>query len=677
MSDEPRRPFDFDDEGDDLASESERRYPNPPRPTPPIFAPVVFDDDADYDDEQRRPRAFADDEEDGYASDTSLVRVLGIIVVLGLVIIALVLPWSPISIVGGGGGAQAEGITHTVRDDMPAVPAGLVAMSRLYDIAVDDGIAGPLRVEIRLNQATQDPADLGYYTWDGSRWTRLGDVDLRPGGSAVAGTIPAQSISIAVMRRTAQAHTLGLIVEAGETPDPQGLAHADTVVVMAGTLSTAEGAPTITGPEAALRPALDVSGGRAVLLGIRGFVESPLLDPAAGGPEHIERIVAAVGAYSAAGVALEYAVTTADRDRFTAFVEALHERLAGAGLRLVVIVPASEFTRPGAEPSAYRWSALQEVSDAVWVRVAIDPVLFHNEVDGLLATSQAAGVDATRLSIVVDRRSALVVGEALAEPITLLQALTAASGVDYNVGAIGPGTPVSLRTSRLGGGAQGLRWDDNARAVSFTFVEQDVERTVRIQNAFSLGFQLDAAQRAGFGGVAVASAGEVAVHPDVWQVVGGFVQDGVVRLQRPFGPYLTPCWEAHDGAIEGQPACWTEETDTSAVVWRAPSSEGAYTVRLIVSDGTAFVAQEVVLRVGASAPPEPTPTAEPTATATPEATGTPASTPAPEETATPEPTASAPLEEEDDEEEATPGPTPDPTPVPPVEGTPPGPAGAG
>ena len=109
-------------------------------------------------------------------------------------------------------------------------------------------------------------------------------------------------------------------------------------------------------------------------------------------------------------------------------------------------------------------------------------------------------------------------------------------------------------------------------------------------------------------------------QPNVWEPVAQFVEEGTVSLLRPYGPYLTPCWEAPDGAIEGQPECWTTETDTTAVVWRAPDEQGAYTVRLVVSEGTTFVGQEVVLRVGETpdnAEPTETPTPEPTETATP------------------------------------------------------------
>ena len=105
---------------------------------------------------------------------------------------------------------------------------------------------------------------------------------------------------------------------------------------------------------------------------------------------------------------------------------------------------------------------------------------------------------------------------------------------------------------------------------------------------------------------------------------------------RPYGPYLTPCWQAPEGAIEGQPECWTAETDTTAIVWRAPEENGAYTVRLVVSEGTIFVGQEVALRVGDTPDGEPTETPTPEPTEEPEPTDTP--TPDPTEEPTPEPT---------------------------------------
>jgi ABC-type transporter Mla MlaB component len=647
-----RPPDDFDDEYDVPDEEPlQRRLPNPLRPDPPTFAPVVFDD------EQESRRSFRPAGE--YESDTGLLRVLGIIAVLGVVIIALVLPWSPVRVIGRDS-ADTGGISATARNDLPALPDGLVALSKLYDISVPEGLAGPLSVEVTLTERTTDASNLAYYSWDGTTWTRLGSVQIAQEGASVTGSIPASSSSIAVLRRTALAHTLGLIIGAGEVPDPAGMQSGTVVAVMGSALlgdGDAEG--TLNTVEAALRPALQVAGDKPVYFGISGDVNGRKILASEGSiTGHVDEVVLAARAQNARGVYLDYSgVAPADSAAFVTLVTQLRERLTQSSMGLIVAVPAGA-------AAGYDWVALQGVADALWVKVPIDPLAFYENIDSVAAS--ASGLEMSRISLILDRQSAVFDGAAGARSITLLQALTVASSIDFNVDAIGGGSPVTLRTRFLRSDPQAaLHWDDSGRAVTFRYSDNNLEHVVWIQNRYSVAHQLAAIGSAGFGGAVIASASASGGHPDIWEPVAQFVEDGNVTLLRPFGPYLAPCWEAADGAIEGQPTCWTVETDTTAVVWRAPQDEGAYTVRLVVSEGTTFVAQEIVLRVGEGAPTE-TPTPEPTETATPE----------PTETATPEPTAT-PTEEPTATPTASPtaSPTATGTPAPTATGAPPGPAG--
>lgn len=646
----------YDEEYEDEPFESTpaRSAPNPVRPDPPVFAPVVFDDE----EEERRPflprgRGGDDGSEGGrrgrgddggrggrgrsalggrYESDAGLIRILAIIGVLGVVILALVLPFSPISVIGGddGGAEGPRGISARVVDDVPPVPEGLVALSKLYEITVEEGVPGPLKVEVELVDDSQDSSNLAYYQWDGSSWSRVNAVELTTGGGSVTGSIPAESASIVVMRRTALAHSMAMIVGPAETPDPAGLSSASLVVVTAGTLD--EDGGLVLEP-ATLRSAQQVAGERPVYLGISGDAGAVLESPDAS-TDHAAALVEAAEAQEAAGIYLEY-TGVSDAAAFTTFVSALAEQLHAAQRQLIVGVPV--------EGTGYDWPALVGVVDGLWVQAPIDPAQYHGTIPTLLAERGLS--DTSKVSVILDRQSAMQTGDEPVQPISLIDGLTIASTVDFNVDAIGPNSPVTLRTAYLGGGGAGqLHWDDDANAVTFTFTREDAESTVWFQNSYSFGFALRAASQGGFAGVAVRSAAAGGAQPDVWGAVAQFVEEGTVDLLRPFGPYLTPCWASPDGTIEGQPECWTEETDTSAVVWRAPDETGAYTVRLVVSEGTTFVGQEVVLRVGEEAPDEeeePTETAtpEPTETATEEPTEVPTETPT--ETATEEPTETA------------------------------------
>ncbi|MDA1010072.1 MAG: hypothetical protein O2888_01215 [Chloroflexi bacterium] len=483
------------------------RLPNPRRPDPPRFAPVVFDDDEeDAAVAPRGPRSAP-----RYESDAGLLRVLGVIAVLGIVILALVLPFSPFSVIGGGSDGAPGGISATARDSLPPLPEGLVALSKLYDIAVPEGIAGPLSVEIQLSQPLEEASNVAYYGWDGERWQRIGLVQVAGGGASVTGSIPASSGSIAVLQRTSLAHSLGLIVEAGEAPDPSGVAAASVIVVMAAALQ-ADG--TLTDEAAALRPARQAAAGKAVYLGVGGdLAATPVTTSSAGITAHADAIVAAVQRQDADGVYLEYTgVSPADGAWLVDVAGEVKARLGEAGV--IIGVPAGD--------AAYPIASLLDVADAVWVRGPADPVEFHRTVGTMLTTGGIT--DASRVSLIVDRRSTLQSADGTVRQLTLIEALTVASTIDFNVDAIGPGSPVALRTAYLGGGPDGLiHWDPAAFAVSFTYSAGGQEHQLWFQNEYSFAHALHAAAVGGFGGVVVAPAAASEVYPAVWEPVAQYV----------------------------------------------------------------------------------------------------------------------------------------------------------
>ncbi len=626
------------------------RRPNPVRPDPPLFAPVVFGDDDDDEPPRRRGLRPPGGGGEDYESDASLIRVLGIIVVLGLVIIALVLPWSPVRMIGGGDGDDT--IRTTARDDLPALPEGMTSLSKLYEITVPESVNGPLSVEVRLISTETDGSNLAYYSWANGTWARLGSVTLAQDGNSVVGAIPGESVSIAVLRRDVLAGSLALIVEAGATPDPRAVGSASTVAVVAAQPS-ANGPGELTVAEDALAPAIAAAGDAVVLFGVTDGGNPVVVQTAIASDTtsqaHAEAIVAAAQAQRAGGVYVDYASLPADaRARLTAFVETLAIRTAAEGLQLVVSVPPPA----GADTGAYDWDALLSHADALWLRAPANPTEFFSQLEAGLAARGDTPLD--RVLLVLDRRSVEETGSGLAS-ITTRDALAFASTIDRRVEAIAPGGPVTLRTANLGTGtgSGSLTWDDTARSVAF----QGGGRTVWVTNRYSVAFRLDLAGRFGLGGVAIEGASDNDALPDIWEPVAQYLEAGLVSLMRPYGPYLAPCWQAEGGTLEGQPACFEGASAPGTVVWRAPASPGAYTVRLVVSDGVIFVAQEIALRVGDEATPSPTPT--PTAT----------TEPAPTATEEPAPTAT---------EEPEPEPTEEPTEVPeeePEDGDPPGPAG--
>ena len=316
-----------------------------------------------------------------------------------------------------------------------------------------------------------------------------------------------------------------------------------------------------------------------------------------------------------------------------------------------------------------------DVAAAVWLSPPDDPSVYYEQLEGVLEAQQAAGLEFGSISLVLNRMSHLRDSDGVSL-LDRYQALGRAAELEAGADAgviVGDLVSLTATNAAVELGGSGLRWEQNAQAVSFSFVERSGPRTVWIENNFSLGFRLDLVRRFELGGIVVASAQTSPALPDVWDAVSGFLDTGSAQLQLPYGPYLNPCWQATDGVIEGEAGnCWAVGSAAVGVAtWRAPGGPGVYEVGLVVSDGEIFVGRRLALRVTETpeAPaPTPTPTSTPTATATPDTGPEPTATAEVIQTATPAPT-----------QEPTATSTPTPTPTPEATSTapsgPPGPGG--
>ncbi len=626
-------------------------------PEPPLLPPVIFDDDTPG------PGGPLD-------GDSGLLRVVGVIILLGIVIAVLVLP--PVSILGRGGDSNPSGIEIKARDELPALPDGLLALSALYDITVPDEFAGAATLTVKLAEPAAGAQNVAFYTFGDGGWLRLASADLLDDGGAAVGVVDVVPATIAVLQRTTLARALGLIVDAQQTPDP--LAAGGAIVSVTAAVPALDpdddSASSVSLQAGALEAAL--AGGQTVYLGLRAGsgAETDAIDRILATPAlieaHVEAVVAAANAEGAAGVHVDYiAIDAARRDPFTAFVTALSQQLRANGLGLVVSVP----TPAAADSGAYDWEALGQAADALWLRAPDDAQVYYEQLETALEVRRTEGFDLSAVWLVVDRRSRERTAEGIATT-SLRDALTVASALQTVLdGGIAPGEAVSVSGVNIEQGTNntGLHWSDRARVVTFSYVARGGPRSVWIENRFSVAFRLDLAGRFGLGGVVVDAAAEDETLPNVWNTVSTFVEEGTVRLELPYGPYLSPRWRSSDGTVEGG--------EDGVIVWRAPERAGAYDITLVVSDGVIFVGQQISLLVTEEEEPAPQ-SAQPVTEPAQQSVQQPASEPAAEPTQapTPEPT-------QEPTAEPTQAPTPEPTPTPTSTPTstppagPPGPAG--
>ena len=351
-------------------------------PLNPRQDPEPFDDDVDE---------FGYDLYDSYEeeSERGLLRIVGVLVVLGIIIAALLLP--PISLLDRGGEEPAPGISTQARDDLPPLPGSLAARSALYDITTGDDFTGPAA----LNEPADAGEHLAFYTYENGRWERLASISLTDGGNAAQGQVDRVPANIAVLARTEFARPLALIVEPGETPDPAALPATRIVSVRAATPAMGNALGGLDMPSGALRTARAGASRAEVYLGV--YLAEPAhaatVDAIFTVPDvverHIDALIEAAEEAEADGLHVEYlALDSARRQAFSDFATVLAKRAAERGLGLVVSVP----TPSGTDFGAYDWEELTAAAE-VWLTPPTDRSSFYEQVEAALTAQRAAGTD--------------------------------------------------------------------------------------------------------------------------------------------------------------------------------------------------------------------------------------------------------------------------------------------
>jgi hypothetical protein len=175
-------------------------------------------------------------------------------------------------------------------------------------------------------------------------------------------------------------------------------------------------------------------------------------------------------------------------------------------------------------------------------------------------------------------------------------------------------------------GASGIRWDDTAFAVSFSYPGRGGQRTVWLENALSISYKLDLARRFGLGGIAIEDVSADPLLGQFWDPLRTYAESGNITLTQPNSSLLRPAWQTQAGSIDSG--------TKGNVVWKAPPQPGSYDISLVVSDGVIRAAQKQVLEVrvpGPSGSPGPAAsgTARPTGSPTPRPAGAPVATSTP------------------------------------------------
>ena len=531
--------------------------------------------------------------------DRAAVYVAGTIIGLAILLLILLLP--PISVLSRGGGSgdakinSGPGLSDTVkaklRTGTPKLPAGLSAVSFLYDLSAPQDQRGAQLITVGLKDPQTEARALGLYSYVNGKWQRLSDVTLVASGSGARGQVSALPGNVAILRRTKAAllQVTGSL-PAGTKLDPR----AETVIT---TLHPIVFLPAADGGLFGQPPAVPPAGYKVVpaLTTLSSDVVDNILRSSELQSKHAQSIADAVKQGNFAGIDVDYhSVNPTLRAQYTTFIGLVAKALHADGRTLTLTLPMPANDGSGAlQPGAYDWEQLGKQADTIELVGELDQELYFQNTEASL-NYITDKVDRTKVLLSISSLSVERAGDGV-HTMTLDDAMSRASVITVkSSGDIAPGSKVPLVAQNLASseGASGMHWDDTARSVTFSYTGRGGKRTVWISNAFSAAFRLELAQRHGLGGVSINDVSVEGGGADVWTPIQQAADTGNLTLSKPNGELMTPAWSAADGTVAPQTGDGT--------TWTAPAKAGTYAVTLIVSDGIVRAGQLVTLDVVSS-----------------------------------------------------------------------------
>lgn len=525
--------------------------------------------------------------------DRAAILIVGVSVILGLLLLILVLP--PISIFDDGDKPAISGpVTAVMREEFPPPPPGFEAVSALFDLSAPDSIRQPVRLTVDLSAPVSEGEQLSLFTYRDGGWRRLGDAIPLAEGNAAQGEVPVLPSNVAVLRPVEQARVVLGSLPVGAEPDPRALG-ALTTLNPTGFVPSWDG--RISGGPLQLSADQEVAVAPTITASAPSEIETldAILASADLRAAHVQAILEFARGSEFAGIDLDYqTIDPSLGDEFTALVRELSTGLHEEGRSLSLTLPLPVRQDEGWDTLGFDWQTLSSLVDAIKLAPELEQDRYYQRMEEALGfLVSRVGSSKLLLPVGTLSRERGVDG---VRALTLTEALSLASiPITQPEGPVAPGSTVQVLGQNLAGemGASGLRWDDLARAVVFSYTGPGGERTVWLANLFSEAFKLDLARRYQLGGVAVEDVSRQTEDANIWPAVLQYAQTGEVELVKPNGELLQPSWTVSGGALEGDPG--------ALVTWRAPTEAGAYTFTLMVSDGVMRVGQQLQVAVQ---PPE-------------------------------------------------------------------------
>ena len=515
----------------------------------------------------------------------------------------------------------------TARDALPNT--GLEARSPIYEVDVRGGRVGQSIVQIPIPNDSQPYETLELYSWDGDSWEFVPSSVLVMDDRIEARVDGAPPSNFVVMQTGAAAARVGTNLGVGEQAPPNLANAAITTLAVAGFYLRGDGALDVERPNSPV-------GNYAVVPVLRNWrgMEAPrsdllhnmLVDPGQM-QNQLDAVTSLLIQYSYPGVIIDYRgmeAAVAGEAEFTHFIERLAERLHAPDVNRWLAVRVDSPQQISAvdwNTRGYDWQALGRVADRVLIPGPADPAAY--QLGGAMGALLAYATDQ------IDRRKVQVELPGMSTERSggqlwlkgfqqVLQPLVAQIRLRGEGGVILPNRPVevSVENPRI---SRPLAYDGALGAYTYSYIDdQQMERTVTIENSSSFAHKLSLLERYEVTQVMVRDVDSGDVDPDLWEAArqfqtGGSVDTNPTRLEVSYTIFHP------DGSELGMVA--------------VPIENPVYTFNAPVGVGDVRVEAQVVqvTNVGNRQAASPrNVVAISLATATPVATATPMPTPTPE-----------------------------------------------
>lgn len=523
-------------------------------------------------------------------------------IMLGVILVTLaVLVWFLFGRVCGGDDCGKDPYCASSRD--LAIPDGYELVTEVYELnpespAVQNPTGGSATVQVQfpVNGNTEDGRNLSFYRFveESNAWEPLAEATLDPQGKVVQGVFRETPAVVAVLRRLSPAGHVVAYLTHNTTLHPDAINRITilhTYDFVPGTAGEVQGDLSTNLPAGnyAHYPVLAANGASKGDLAI----VSQVLGSSSTRSAHVDAITRKVSELGVEGIDIAYMDLTADqRTVFTLFIAELAQKLHGQGKKLSVTLPAPIITGDRVDEGAYDWAQIASEADIVQMAPYRDQSTYRLAMPRILEYFGTIIPDFSKLVLTVTPYATEKSSEGI-RTMTITEAMAIAGRLSLGTGA-GQSLVTNTEVDIVGvnididEGLSGIIWDTDTAAVAFNY-KQNVNRTIWLENFFSIGFKLEYISKFKLGGVAVEDASNNVYLGNIWTALVPFIASGQPVLMQPNENDLVPQWKPSQGVAQAG--------SRGILQWTTPAEPGQQTITLTLSDGVSLFQSSIVVTV--------------------------------------------------------------------------------